>query len=280
MKRFKKSICLTVTAWCFTFIGTVLLAQETPVSSSDIEYKLFTPTPIHLKTSKEIIDNLQHLHYLKIAFDDQLSSKALYRYLDELDPSHIYFNGSDIKEFESDFRFKLDDALKKNDLGPAYKIFNRYQQRVTERLTGLINRLEMGLDDMKFDMAEVLRVDRKDIPWPQNDFAMKELWRKRLKGNVLNLKLADKSHEEIQEKLLRRYRNQLKRVEQNSSDDAFQTFMNALALSFDPHTQYFSPRRSENFNINMSLSLEGIGAVLQTEDEYTKVLRLIAGGPA
>jgi carboxyl-terminal processing protease len=133
---------------------------------------------------------------------------------------------------------------------------------------------------MKFDAEETFRTDRKDIPWPHSEAEMQELWRKRLKSNVISLKLADKSLEEIQETLLRRYRNQLKRVQQNSADDAFEIYINSLALSVDPHTQYFSPHRTENFNINMSLSLEGIGAVLRTEDEYTKVVRLIPGGPA
>jgi carboxyl-terminal processing protease len=144
----------------------------------------------------------------------------------------------------------------------------------------MIDHLEQGLEGMNFDIEETLQIDREDLPWPQSEAAMQELWRKRLKSNVLSLKLADKSLEEIQEILLKRYQNQLNRVEQNSSDDAFEFYINALALSTDPHTQYFSPHRTENFNINMSLSLEGIGAVLQSEDEYTKIVRLIPGGPA
>ena len=279
MKLFKKITWLTIAVWCFAFSGTALLAKETPDSAGNKKYVL-TPSTDHLKTNKDILNHLKYRHYLKITIDDHLSSKVLYRYLDELDPSHMYFNSSDIQEFEADFRFKLDDAFKKNDLGPAYKIFNRYQQRVIERFTYLINRLEQGLQDLNFAIEEELRIDRKDIPWPSDEDEMIELWHKRLKNSVISLKLADKSLDDIQEILLKRYRNQLHRVEQNSSDDAFQFYMNALALSFDPHTQYFSPRRSENFNINMSLSLEGIGAVLQTEEEFTKVLRLISGGPA
>ncbi len=204
----------------------------------------------------------------------------LYRFLDELDPSHSYFYTSDIKEFESKYRYTLDDDFKSGNLAPGFEIFNRYQQRVIERLTDIVELLEGGLDNWKFDIEETLRTDRKDIPWPDSEAAMKELWRKRLKNNVLNLKLTDKSLEDVQETLLKRYKNQLNRVLQNSNDDAFEFYINSLALSMDPHTQYFSPHRSENFNINMSLSLEGIGAVLQAEDEYTKVLRLIAGGPA
>jgi carboxyl-terminal processing protease len=280
MKLIRKITWFTVVT-CFCAISaTVIYAKEKPVPSGDIEQKVFAPTPVHLKTSKEIINSLKQRHYLKIPIDDQLSAKFLSRYLDELDPNHIYFLASDIKEFESEFRFKLDDTLKKTDLAPAFKIYNRYQKRVSERLSYLISRLEQGLEDMDFTIAEELRVDRKNIPWPSTEFERQELWRKQLKSNVLSLKLADKSIDEIEEILLRRFKNQLKRVEQNSSDDVFQSYMNGLTLSFDPHTQYFSPRKTENFNINMSLSLEGIGAVLQMEEEFTKVLRLISGGPA
>ncbi len=252
-------------------------------SNADINQQnstVFAPTKSHKKINKEIVNHLKHRHYLKINFDDRLSEKVLTRYLDELDPAHSYFFANDVKEFENKYRFKLDDALVDGDLQPAFEIFNRSQQRISERLKSLIARTEQGFDDIKFDTKESLRIDRKDIPWPDSESEMQELWRKRLKSDVLSLKLADKSLEEIKETLLKRYRNQLNRVEQNSSDDVFEFYMNALALSIDPHTQYFSPHRTENFNINMSLSLEGIGAVLQSEDEYTKILRLIPGGPA
>jgi carboxyl-terminal processing protease len=280
MKLYRKIFWLSVILWCFTWGATATLSKETTPPAGEKGYSILSPEPVHSKTNKYIVDHLRKSHYLKINIDDQLSSKILYRYLDELDPSHLYFYGSDIKEFETDFRYRLDDGLKKNDLGPGFEIFNRFQQRVIERLTYQINYLEQGLQGMKFDVEEELRIDRKDIPWPRTELEMKELWQKHLKGNIINLKLAGKSFDEAKEILLRRYRNQLKRVHQNSSNDAFQFYMNAMSLSFDPHTQYFSPRRTENFNINMSLSLEGIGAVLQLEDEYTKVLRLIPAGPA
>jgi carboxyl-terminal processing protease len=238
------------------------------------------PTEINRKLNAEIIDHLTHRHYLKINIDDRISSKALHHYLDELDPSHSYFYAQDIKEFEDKYQFTLDDSFNKNELGPAFEIFNRYQQRLIERLTFSIERLERGLGDMNFNAEESLQIDRKNMPWPDSESAMEDLWRKRLKSNIITMKLADKPLEEIRETLLKRFRSQLKRVSQNNADDVFQFYINSLAQSIDPHTQYFSPHRTENFNINMSLSLEGIGAVLQTEDEYTKVVRIIPGGPA
>lgn len=280
MKMFNKGIFITVVLCCFTW---GIPGQASSQSTSPAAEKSFTelsPSKEHKKINDDIVDHLRHSHYLKVSIDDQLSSKVLYRFLDELDPSHSYFYTSDIKEFESKYRYTLDDDFKSGNLAPGFEIFNRYQQRVIERLTDIVELLEGGLDNWKFDIEETLRTDRKDIPWPDSEAAMKELWRKRLKNNVLNLKLTDKSLEDVQETLLKRYKNQLNRILQNSNDDAFEFYINSLALSMDPHTQYFSPHRSENFNINMSLSLEGIGAVLQAEDEYTKVLRLIAGGPA
>jgi len=279
MKIFKNVIALVITCSFIWSLPAATYGQpESPVTESS--YGVLAPTKEQKIINDNIVGHLKNRHYLKVRVDDEMSSKILNRYLDGLDPSHSYFYDNDIKDFDIKYRLYLDDALKKGDLEPAFEIFNRYQERVITRLTYLIDRLEHGFDDMKFDIEETLQIDREDMPWPKSEAEMQELWRKRLKSDVLSLKLADKPLDEIQEILLKRYQNQLNRVEQNSSDDAFEFYINALALSTDPHTQYFSPHRTENFNINMSLSLEGIGAVLQGEDEYTKILRLIPGGPA
>ena len=279
MKMFKNGIFLTVVC-CGLLILPVDVYSQPGSEPAESLYTVLAPTKEQKIINDNIVDHLKNRHYLKVRLDDQMSSKILHRFLDELDPGHSYFYDSDVKEFEGKYQNKLDDALLRGDLQPAFEIFNRYQQRIIDRLTYLIERLEQGLGSMHFDIEETLQIDREDLPWPESEAAMNELWRKRLKNNVLSLKLADKSLEEIQEILLKRYQNQLNRIQQNTSDDAFEFYINALALSTDPHTQYFSPHRTENFNINMSLSLEGIGAVLQSEDEFTKIVRLIPGGPA
>ncbi|KPK00481.1 MAG: peptidase S41 [Desulfobacterales bacterium SG8_35] len=279
MKIIKKGILFAVII-CVIWSQSAAASSQPESQAAGTSYTVLAPTKEQKKINKNIVDLLRNRHYLKIVINDQMSSKILYRYLDELDPSHSYFYDKDIKEFESKYRFALDDALNRGELEPAFEIFNIYQQRVLARLAYLIDSIENGLGEMNFDVEEIMQIERKDMDWPSSEAAMEELWRKRLKSNVLSLKLADKSLDEIQEILLKRYRNQLNRIQQNSSDDAFEFYINSLALSTDPHTQYFSPHRTENFNINMSLSLEGIGAVLQSEDEYTKVLRLIPGGPA
>ncbi|MEI6125540.1 MAG: carboxy terminal-processing peptidase [Pseudomonadota bacterium] len=242
-------------------------------------YSPLAPAAENAETCREIIEQLQHDHYEHLAIDDQMSGRMLDRYISDLDPGRSYFMEKDIQEFEP-YRFQLDDALTSGDLAPAFKIFNRYRQRMTERLTFMINHLETGMQDIAFDADESMETERKNSPWPATDGAWDDIWRKRLKSGLLNLKLADKTLEEARQILLKRFRSQLNQARQLTSEDVFQTFINALTRTFDPHTEYLSPRVSENFNITMSLSLEGIGAVLQNENEYTKVVSLVPGGPA
>lgn len=254
------------------------LVAEAPLVTDDF-LVLLTPTKKQSLTSIDIIDQLRHRHYRRVVVDDQLSSKVFDRYLSELDGSRSYFLFKDVSEFEA-YRYRLDDALKAGELEPAFRIFNRYQRRVIERLVFMINRIERGLETMVFDIEESIDLDRKSAPWPVSRAELDKLWRKRLKNDVLNLKLTGKSLEDIGKLLNQRYRSRLNRVNQTNSEDACAIYVNALTGIYDPHTQYFTPRMSENFEIAMSLSLEGIGAVLQRENEYTKVLRLVPAGPA
>ena len=237
------------------------------------------PLEAHPSTSLTIVDQLRHNHYVKRVIDDHTSSQIFERYLELLDGGRSYFLASDIQGFER-FRYTLDDALKKGDLGPAFEMFNLYQSRVGQRLHFLIERVDGGLEDIDFKKDEYLELDRDLAPWPATMAEMNAYWELRLKATALSMKLNDKTLEEIAEVLAKRYRNRLHRTMQTNSEDAFQLYVNAFASTYDPHTQYFSPRTSENFNINMSLSLEGIGAVLRTEDEYTTVVRLVPAGPA
>jgi carboxyl-terminal processing protease len=235
--------------------------------------------PIHKETTKNIVDALASRHYVSTALDDALSAKIYDGYLEDLDSSKSYFLASDIADFNH-LRLQLDDTLRAGDVSPAYFIFNRYHQRVAERFEQVIATLEQGVDQFDFTLNESLELDRQDAPWATTNSELDELWRKRVKLAVLNLKLADKEVEKTQEVLTKRYKNRLSRTLQTNSEDVYQLYMNSFTRSYDPHTQYFSPRTSENFNINMSLSLEGIGAVLQREDEYTKIVSLVPAGPA
>lgn len=237
------------------------------------------PLDVHPRTSLSIVEQLRHNHYLQKPLDDAASSELFDKYIDLLDSGHAYFLASDIQALEK-YRYALDDALKRGDLDPAFDIFNRYQARLEERLEYLITQLNQGLQTMTFDTDESVEVERKHAPWAATTAELDDLWRKRLKAAVLGMKLNGKQIAEIQDVLTKRYKNRLKQATQTNSEDAFQVYVNAYASTYDPHTQYFSPRTSENFNINMSLSLEGIGAVLRTEDDYTEVVRLVPAGPA
>ncbi|HEY6131286.1 MAG TPA: carboxy terminal-processing peptidase, partial [Halioglobus sp.] len=191
----------------------------------------------------------------------------------------MFFTAADIAEFEQ-YRPVMDDQLRQGKLDAGFAIFNRYHQRLQARLDHVIETLPDVVAAMDFTVDESVPLDVEDQQWAKDQVELDDRWRKQLKNQVLSLKLADKPDDEIVPTLEKRYTSQLKSVKQYNSQDVFQIYANALTELYDPHTNYLSPRSTENFNINMSLSLEGIGAVLQMDDEYTKVSSLVAKGPA
>ena len=237
------------------------------------------PTRDQVESSLHVARNLSLSHYRKQAINKELSEKIFDHYLSALDPSRLYFIQADILEFEM-YRFRLGSAIKTGQLSPAFKIFNRYQSRVLDRLERQISFLDKKILLLNFKKDEFIETDRSKASWANSIEELDDVWRRRIKSAVLSMKLNDTSIEEAKETLSKRYKNQLKRTLQARSEDAFSVYMNSFTAVYDPHTTYFSPRSSENFNINMSLSLEGIGAVLQADNEFTKVVRLVPGGPA
>jgi carboxyl-terminal processing protease len=231
------------------------------------------------ETIIELVEQLEERHYAKLPYDDNLSSLHLDAYLDSLDRTRMFFTAKDIEEFQA-YRNTMDEELHKGDLEAGFRIFNRFLQRMEARLTTIIGTLPGAIAALNFERDEEYALEADDRLWATDDKELDDRWRKQLKNEVLRLKLAEKSDDEVAPTLEKRYTNQLTRIGQYNSQDVFQIYANALTALYDPHTNYFSPRRSENFNINMSLSLEGIGAVLQLEDEYTKVSRLVPKGPA
>ncbi|MCR9276750.1 MAG: carboxy terminal-processing peptidase [Pseudomonadaceae bacterium] len=238
-----------------------------------------TPLDVHPRTSLTIVEQLRHNHFLSKPLDDSASSEVFDKYLEMMDPAKLYFRADDITRLER-YRFKLDDALKRGNLEAAFDVFNSFQERQIDRLEYSLKIIDEMLMEFDFTQKEYIDLDREFAAWPATQVEQDDLWRKRIKAAVLNMKLNGKELEEIQELLRKRYQNRLKQTAQTKSEDAFQLYINAFTSTYDPHTQYFSPRTSENFNINMSLSLEGIGAVLSSEDEYTSVVRLVPAGPA
>jgi carboxyl-terminal processing protease len=214
--------------------------------------------------------------YRPRALDDDLSQEILRRYLEALDGDKLYLLRSDVARFEAGAT-GFDDALREGRLQPAFDLFDLYQQRVAERIAYARSLLADGFD---FSTDEEWRYDREDAAWAADSAELDALWRLSVKSDWLRLKLAGREPEEIRATLDRRYANTLDRVRDLDRDDAFETFMNAYATSIDPHTNYFGPRTAENFRISMSLSLEGIGAVLQRQDEFVVIRTLVPGGPA
>ena len=265
-----------------TFALALTLALAVPVSAkldTDKVYQPVSPTVEQARANILIARQLQFTHFRDLSINDSLSGDVFDAYLDYLDGQRVYLTQKDIDKLSA-IRLGLGSALKTGQLQPGFDIYNLVQQRIIERLEFALDLIDNGIDKLDFSADERILLDRSDADWAADREALDDLWVKRIKNAVLAQRLNDSDDESIKEALQRRYEGQLKRAYQARSEDAFQAYMNAFAGMWDPHTSYFSPRTSENFNINMSLSLEGIGAVLQSDNEYTKVVRLVPGGPA
>jgi carboxyl-terminal processing protease len=219
---------------------------------------------------------LSRYHYKRFTLDDSLSSIIFDQYLENLDRSKVYFYSTDIDRLEKE-RYSFDDYLLEGNIQPFFDIFNLYEERLIERMNYVDTILVQGFD---FTINDSLEINRINSNWVTSTEEMDRLWNERIKNDALNLSLSGKTEDEIVSNLSKRYDNFTRALYQYNSEDVFQLAMDTYTTSIDPHTNYFSPITSENFKIDMSLSLEGIGARLMTEDGYTKVVEIIPGGPA
>ena len=231
------------------------------------------------ETFEDIIGNLRQYHYRDLNYNDQFSSDFLNAYLADLDPGRQIFLASDIATFRR-FETSFDDMFQRGDLSVPYSIYDVYRTRLVANLKQQINRLGDSDTKLLFTGDDFVETDREDSPWPKTESELSALWAKRADLSVLNLVLAGKEQAEARKTITKRFKNQLRRVEQQTDADVYEIFVNSVTGLYGPHTNYLGPRESENFDIQMRLSLEGIGAVLQSEDEYVKVVRLVFGGPA
>ena len=255
-----------------------LLWGALPAQAADDPTQL-APEARHLTTQKSVARYLTQKHYNKKPLDDDLSSEFFDAYLQTLDPAHAYFDRADVASFEK-YRYALDDAINTASLEAAFEIYTVFAQKRAHRMQGLLKILEAGVEQFRFDRDEYYEFDRQEAPWAEGDAELDDLWHKRLKASIISMLLQPKTKDEIIETLTKRYKGNLRRIGQVSSEDVFQIYINALTQLYDPHTQYLAPKTSENFHINMSLSLEGIGALLKLEDEHTTVSSLVPAGPA
>ena len=268
MNIFKPSLPILLLA-----AGAVFASVPEPPASEPLTLK---PKMEQRYASNLATKFLTNWHYKDTRLDDELSSQIFDGYLELLDPNRSYFLASDVALFER-YRDRLDESLRHNELAPAYEIFNIYVDRVSQRVQYARNRLKEPFD---FTIDETYPFDRRESAWLSTSEELDDLWRKRVKNDYLRLKLTEKEHDAIIETLDERYANLERRVREQKTDDVFQLFMNAFAQAIEPHTAYLSPRTAENFEISMKLSLEGIGALLGSESEYTSIARVVPGGPA
>jgi carboxyl-terminal processing protease len=259
-----------------TLLGVLLFTQPLFPEVQTVAPADLVPDEQLEKTAVIVTKVIERYHYKKTPLNDELSEKLLERYLETLDPNRSFFLANDIEAFAA-YRHRMDDSLRQGEVDVAFEIFRIYRKRVDQRVRKALALVEQTFDYTK---DEDYRFDREDEPWAESEAALDEIWRKRVKNDFLSLRLADKKDADIRDTLRKRYEGLQRRVAQFNPQDVFQSFVNAYTLSLEPHTSYMSPATSENFDISMRLSLEGIGAVLSMEQEFTEVQKTISGGPA
>jgi carboxyl-terminal processing protease len=263
-------------AWFAGLLLGFLAAPGFTATEAVVSDEPLMPESRHENIGELITQFIEKSHYLRVPVDDDLSSLVFDRYLEAADRNRMYMLASDI-EFAEKYRYSLDDMVRSEPLDPVFEMFSVYRTRVRERFEYALTLLETEPD---LTVDEHYEFDRSETPWATTTEELDEIWRKRVKNDVLNLALADKPWEESRDVLTKRYKRYIKRMNQLKSDDVFETFMNAFANTLDPHSHYMSPRNSEEQRIHMSLSYFGIGASLQTEEDYVHIVNIIPGGPA
>ncbi len=272
-KSFKKQL-IWVSVASALVVGVSIAGPSTETADSIPE---LSQESQHSKSAKRITDHFTRSHYKKITIDDELSEKIFDRYLRSLDVNKNFFLASDIARFEKS-KDSFDEAIRQGQLDIAYEIYVVNLKRRAERFNYALTLLDEPFDyEVENDKYFY---DREKAVWAETSAELNEVWRQRVKYDALNLKMADKTWEETQDILSKRYKRAIKRLSQTNSEDVFQTVMNSFARSIEAHTSYLSPRNTERFQMEMNLSLEGIGAVLRSEDDHTVIVSLVAGGPA
>ncbi len=247
-----------------------------PAATGLLPAGAIAPTPQQRLLAPRIASILEQNHYRHIPIDQHLSPLVFQHYLTTLDGQHDYFLASDIASFQR-WKYRFGDMIHTGEVDPAYLIFNVFQQRNRERIDYALKLLDTEPD---FTVNESFTVDREHASWPQTEQQMDELWRERVKNDAISLMLTGKTWPQAVDTLRKRYESVLKRIGEVSPEDVFEALMNSYCAAYDPHSNYFSPRSSEEYRIQMSLSYEGIGASLTQNDDYVTVTSILPGGPA
>ena len=272
LRRFGRLAVVAAMAFVTLALSSQVTAKAEFVAESELE-----PSLQQQQTALIVGKVMERYHYRKHRLDDAMSESILDSFLDSLDPNKSFFLQSDVDRFREAYARQLDNDLRRARLDAAFEIYRVFRQRVE---SAVAQALGLIAKDFDFSIDEEYTLDREDLPWPGDLAAREELWRKRIKNDTLNLRMAGKPDDGIRETLRTRYEGIARRTMQVDADDIFQTFLNAYTAALEPHTGYMLPHNAENFDISMRLSLEGIGAVLRSEDEYTEIQEIVPGGPA
>ncbi|WP_437890324.1 carboxy terminal-processing peptidase [Phytobacter sp. V91] len=265
-KRTALAGLLLITGQVFA-VEDITRADQIPVLKEEMQ---------HATVSERITSRFTRSHYRQFDLDQAFSAKIFERYLNLLDYSHNVLLSSDVEQFAQK-KNVLGDELRSGKLDVFYDLYNLAQKRRFERYQYALKVLERPMD---FTGNDTFNLDRSKAPWPKDQAELDALWDSKVKYDQLSLKLTDKTDQEVRDTLTRRYKFAIRRLAQTNSEDVFSLAMTSFAREIDPHTNYLSPRNTEQFNTEMSLSLEGIGAVLQMDDDYTVINSMVAGGPA
>ena len=240
------------------------------------------PQPLQAKSDAEQIcvsvgRLLEEGHYTHQPLNDAMSKKFLRNYLELLDFSHLFFTQEDVDALTAKYGGSLDDDVLLGNLRPAYEIYDLYLKRVDERVAKIKELLKQPMDS-KNDAT--IELSRQKAPWPKDQAEADELWRGRIASELLQEKLSEHPIEPGPQLVARRYDRIARNVHEEDKEEQVKLYLDALAQTYDPHSEYLSKADFKNFNIQMGLSLVGIGAMLRTEDGYAKIESLVTGGPA
>lgn len=261
------------------FFAALFLNTACAADSTKVAFKVLEPESQHPVVFTTAMQLIATYHYQKPQINDKFSSEALDNYIKHIDPNHVYFLESDLKDFEK-YRYVIDESIiATGDLTLAYELFNRYQARLKDRIDFAIKFVNDSTN-FNYSVNDSFMTDREKAPYAKNTDELNKLWRQKLMYECLTIKASGKDYKSYSETIRKRYENLQKFASKTKSEDVFQLYCNSIAELADPHTNYFSPRASEDFNTSMKLSLEGIGATLQTDNEYTKINQVVKGGPA
>ena len=239
------------------------------------EYISTNLTEEKINLSKEVFNKLKKEHFIKNFVKDDFNIKYIDALINKLDENKLYFIASEIKKFQNESK---EYSKQYFDIDLAYLIINLYFERLAAFSEYQIKLIEKNSFD--FTKQDFIDIYYEDNQWPESEYLLKNIWRNETKNELLVALMSETLSDDPEKVLLKRYKNKIRRIQQQKEEDIFSIAINTLTNQFDPHSAYLSPRSAEDFDMNMSLKLEGIGALLGADDDYTKIVSLVPGGPA